>query len=164
MTFAHAKIRPPRLRTVWTAREALDRHLHAALLERRLVLLVAPAGYGKTAALSRQLQSLPPGCIALWLRADEEDDLPRFVSCRCEALEPHDPPWRKSPEALAESAARAGRGRRDAAPWGRGRATASRDPHTVKRHVARILERLDVSSRDAGAAGYRSHLQDTGAA
>jgi LuxR family maltose regulon positive regulatory protein len=63
---------------------------------------VAPAGYGKTAALSRQLQRLPPGCAVAWLTADEEDDLQRLLSHLIEALEPLDPPWRLAPEALLE--------------------------------------------------------------
>jgi LuxR family maltose regulon positive regulatory protein len=108
MTFAYTKIQPPQFRADLTARKALEQRLSAALLERRVVLLVAPAGYGKTAALSRQLQTLPPGRIALWLTADEQDDLPRFISCLCEALEPYDPPWRTAPATLAESAVRDG--------------------------------------------------------
>ncbi|WP_068680748.1 helix-turn-helix transcriptional regulator, partial [Variovorax sp. WDL1] len=73
-----------------------------ALASRRLVLLVAPAGYGKTAALSRQMQRLPPGCAVAWLTADDEDDLQRLLSHLIEALEPLDPPWRLAPEALLE--------------------------------------------------------------
>ncbi len=32
-------------------------------------------------------------------------------------------------------------------------------PHTVKRHVARILDRLDLSSRGEAAAWYQEHCR-----
>jgi LuxR family maltose regulon positive regulatory protein len=35
-------------------------------------------------------------------------------------------------------------------------------PHTVKRHVARILDRLDLSSRGQAAAWYAKHLAGRG--
>lgn len=100
--FAKAKIQAPHFRSGLIERRELERHLGDALLNRRLVLLVAPAGYGKTAALSRQLQRLPADCAVAWLSADEEDDLQRFLSYLIEALEPLDPPWRTAPEALLE--------------------------------------------------------------
>ena len=97
---ARAKIQTPRFRSGLIERGDLERQLGDALSSRRVVLLVAPAGYGKTAALSRQLQRLPPGCAAAWLTVDEEDDLQRFLSYLIEALEPFDPPWRMAPEGL----------------------------------------------------------------
>ncbi|WP_345537478.1 LuxR C-terminal-related transcriptional regulator [Variovorax defluvii] len=90
----------PRFRRGLVERSELEQQLGHALTNRRLVLLVAPAGYGKTAALSRQLLRLPPGCAFAWLTADEEDDLQRFLAHLVEALEPMDPPWRLAPEAL----------------------------------------------------------------
>ncbi|MGK6306859.1 LuxR C-terminal-related transcriptional regulator [Variovorax sp. DT-64] len=102
VSLARAKIQAPRFRSGLIQREDLEQHLGDALASRRLVLLVAPAGYGKTAALSRQLQRLPPGCAVVWLTADEEDDLQRLLSHLIEALEPLDPPWRLAPEALLE--------------------------------------------------------------
>ena len=104
-SLAKAKIQAPRFRRGLIERGELEQHLATALASRRLVLLVAPAGYGKTAALSRQLQRLPPGCAIAWLSADEEDDLQRFLYYLIEALEPLDPPWRLAPEALFEQAA-----------------------------------------------------------
>ncbi|MBT2326630.1 hypothetical protein J7E62_30430 [Variovorax paradoxus] len=101
MTFARTKIQPPRFRVGLIERGELERKLGAALLGRRLVLLMASAGYGKTAALSRQLSLLPAGCATAWVTADEQDDLERFLACLTAALEPHDPPWRVAPEALA---------------------------------------------------------------
>jgi len=99
---ARAKIQTPRFRSGLIERSELEQRLGDALTSRRLVLLVAPAGYGKTAALSRQLQRLPAGCAVAWLTADEEDDLQRLLSHLIEALEPLDPPWRLAPEALLD--------------------------------------------------------------
>ncbi|GAA4339684.1 hypothetical protein GCM10023165_19210 [Variovorax defluvii] len=99
-----AKIRMPRFRSGLIARTALEEQFGEALASARLVLLVAPAGYGKTAALSRQLERLPAGRAVAWLTADEEDDLQRFLSYLIEALEPLDPPWRLAPEAFQELA------------------------------------------------------------
>ena len=101
-SLARAKIQAPRFRRGLIERSELEERLGAAMANRRLVLLVAPAGYGKTAALSRQMQRLPPGCAVAWLTADDEDDLQRLLSHLIEALEPLDPPWRLGPEALLE--------------------------------------------------------------
>jgi LuxR family maltose regulon positive regulatory protein len=102
VSLARAKIQAPRFRSGLIERSELEEQLGNALASKRLVLLVAPSGYGKTAALSRQLQRLPPGRAVTWLSADEEDDLQRLLSHLIEALEPLDPPWRLAPEALVE--------------------------------------------------------------
>jgi len=99
--FALAKIQPPRPRIGLVERPALERALGPALQQHRLVLLLAPAGYGKTAALTRQIRQLPPGCALAWVSADEDDHLQRFLACLTAALEPHDLPWRVAPDALA---------------------------------------------------------------
>ncbi|GAA4339665.1 hypothetical protein GCM10023165_19180 [Variovorax defluvii] len=104
-SLTRAKIQVPRFRGGLIERSKLEQQLGQALATQRVVLLVAPAGYGKTAALSRQLQKLPQGCAIAWLTADEEDDLRRFLAHLIEALEPLDPPWRLAPEALFELAA-----------------------------------------------------------
>jgi LuxR family transcriptional regulator, maltose regulon positive regulatory protein len=96
------KIRTPRFRSGLIERSELEEQLGNALESRRLVLLVAPSGYGKTAALSRQLERLPPGRAVTWISVDEEDDLQRLLSHLIEALEPLDPPWRLAPEALVD--------------------------------------------------------------
>ena len=101
-SLARAKIQTPRFRSGLIERSDLEQQLGDALVSRRLVLLVAPAGYGKTAALSRQLQRLPPRCAVAWLTVDEDDDLQRLLAHLTEALEPLDPPWRLAPEALYE--------------------------------------------------------------
>ena len=113
-TFALAKIQPPRPRAGWVERPTLERSLGRALTEQRLTLLVAPAGYGKTAALTRQIRQLPPTTALAWVSADEDDQLQRFLACLSTALEPHDLPWRVAPEALATLAS-AERGLRDVA-------------------------------------------------
>jgi LuxR family maltose regulon positive regulatory protein len=112
--FALAKIQPPRPRAGLVERPALERSLGAALQRYRLTLLLAPAGYGKTAALTRQIRQLPAGCALAWVSADEDDQLQRFLACLTTALEPHDLPWRVAPEALA-TLALAERGLRDVA-------------------------------------------------
>ena len=80
-TFAQTKIQPPRFRAGLIERGELEQRMGTALATRRLVLLIAPAGYGKTAALSRQFRRLPEDCAAIWVTADEEDDLQRFLVC-----------------------------------------------------------------------------------
>lgn len=102
--FALAKIQPPSLRTQVIARAALEARLRDATLRSRLTLVCAPAGFGKTIALSRLVQSLhtlPVPARAAWVSLDEDDDVQRFVGLLCAALEPFDLPWRLSPDALA---------------------------------------------------------------
>ncbi|VTU24898.1 helix-turn-helix transcriptional regulator [Variovorax sp. RA8] len=104
-SFARAKIQTPRFRRGLIERGELEKRLGNALAHRRLVLLIAPAGYGKTAALSRQLQRLHAGYAIAWVTADAHDDLQRLLAHLIEALEPLDPPWRLAPEALFERVA-----------------------------------------------------------
>jgi len=99
-TFALTKIQPPRLRSALIARPGLESRLGGALANARLTLISAPAGYGKTAALTRQLSHLPRGTAAAWVALDEDDDLVRVAHCIVAALEPFDLPWRSSPDAL----------------------------------------------------------------
>ncbi|HMO46230.1 MAG TPA: LuxR C-terminal-related transcriptional regulator [Rubrivivax sp.] len=112
--FALAKIQPPRPRVGLVERPALEQALQRALQEQQLLLLVAPAGYGKTAVLTRLIRQLPEGCALAWLCADEDDQLQRFLACLCAALEPYDLPWRMAPDALPVLA-QSGHGLRDAA-------------------------------------------------
>ena len=112
--FALAKIQPPRPRVGLIERPRLEQALGRALLEQRLVLLVAPAGYGKTAALTRQIRQLPESTALAWVCADEDDHLQRFLACLCTALEPYDLPWRMAPDALP-TLAQSERGLRDVA-------------------------------------------------
>jgi len=112
--FALAKIQPPRPRGTLVERHALELALGQALLQVKLTLLLAPAGYGKTAALTRQIRQLPEGCALAWISADEDDPLQRFLACLSAALEPFDLPWRVAPDALA-TLAQTGRGLGDVA-------------------------------------------------
>lgn len=103
--FPLTKIRPPKARAGLIARTRLERRLGEALAGRRLTLLSAPAGFGKTAALARQLELLPQGTAVAWIAGDDDDDLHRFISCLFAALEPFDLPWRQQPDALVAAAA-----------------------------------------------------------
>jgi LuxR family maltose regulon positive regulatory protein len=98
--FAQTRIQPPRLRPGLLARPRLEAPLAQALAHQRLVLIGAPAGFGKTAALTRQIAALPPGTVLAWISADADDDLGRFAACLVGALDPWDLPWRTSPDAL----------------------------------------------------------------
>ena len=115
LSFARTKIQPPRQRSGSIARPALEARLDAALREQRLVLVTAPAGFGKTAALTRQIARLPAGSALAWISCDEDDDLQRLLACLCAALEPFDPPWRSDPDALGARAAGTRGQRREAA-------------------------------------------------
>ncbi|MCU0976536.1 MAG: LuxR C-terminal-related transcriptional regulator [Steroidobacteraceae bacterium] len=101
MAFALTKIQPPRPRAAAVERAALESRLAAALATRRVVLVCAPAGFGKTALIVRALARLPAGTGVAWIAADEGDDLEQLVECALAALEPCDPPWRSAPERLA---------------------------------------------------------------
>jgi LuxR family maltose regulon positive regulatory protein len=106
--FSPNKIQPPRQRTGLVARPDLERRIGEALLRQRLVVLCAPAGYGKTVALVRQLAQLPAATAVAWVTCDRDDDLSRFLACLTAALEPYDLPWRVAPEALDDLARRDG--------------------------------------------------------
>jgi LuxR family maltose regulon positive regulatory protein len=98
--FAQTKIRPPRLRPGLIERTRVEGPLGEALAHQRLVLISAPAGFGKTAALTRQIAAMAPPTALAWISADAEDDIGRFAACLVAALEPCDLPWRTSPDAL----------------------------------------------------------------
>ncbi|WP_457336198.1 LuxR C-terminal-related transcriptional regulator [Rhizobacter sp. P5_C2] len=103
LPFALTKIQAPRPRGEHLVRPQLEGRLASAIGQARLMLLSAPAGFGKTALVAQLLASLeqgPRGAVA-WIAADDDDDLARFVACLVAALEPHDLPWRISPQALA---------------------------------------------------------------
>jgi LuxR family maltose regulon positive regulatory protein len=105
MSFARTKIQPPQPRgRVLLARPRVDAPLREALATQRLVLVSAPAGYGKSALMARALQEWPAGTALAWVAADAGDDLPRLLECLVAALEPHDLPWRTAPEALIAGA------------------------------------------------------------
>ena len=85
-----AKLRPPKLLPGWIDRRALLDRL-AVGCARRLTLITAPAGYGKStlAAQFVQRQQLPGTFQVIWLTLDAEDDDPaRFLTCLTAALAP----------------------------------------------------------------------------
>ncbi|MFO1303274.1 MAG: LuxR C-terminal-related transcriptional regulator [Burkholderiales bacterium] len=100
MTFARTKIQPPRPRASFVERGSLHDRLAHALATRRVVLLCAPAGYGKTMLLAQEAARLPAGTALAWISADAGDDVQRLVECMLAALEPFDPPWRTAPDGL----------------------------------------------------------------
>jgi LuxR family transcriptional regulator, maltose regulon positive regulatory protein len=100
-SFAVTKIRPPSLRAGTVARARLDAALVDALATARLVLVTAPAGFGKTVALARAIALTGPDTAVAWMGAEADDDLSRVAACIVTALEPFDLPWRVSPEAAA---------------------------------------------------------------
>lgn len=100
LSFARTKIQPPSLRSDLISRPGLDAELQRALAGQRLTLILAPAGWGKTSALARQLSQLPSTTALAWVSADADDDVPRFLAGLTAALEPFDPAWRVSPTAL----------------------------------------------------------------
>jgi LuxR family maltose regulon positive regulatory protein len=107
VSFAAGKIQAPQPRRgLLIARPALEQRLAQAIDTQRAVLLVAPAGYGKTAALVRVLAQRSPGCGAAWVSLDPGDDLHRLLQCLFAALEVFDPPWRTAPEGLIANALR----------------------------------------------------------
>jgi LuxR family maltose regulon positive regulatory protein len=105
MRFAHTKIQPPQSRADLLSRPALEREVAHALAARRVVLLCAPAGYGKTALLADAVRLLPARHALAWVSVDPEDDLPRLLECLVAALEPFELPWRTAPEGLILAAA-----------------------------------------------------------
>ncbi len=126
-SFALTKIQPPRARASIVARERLEAEMTCAALGRRLVLVAAPAGFGKTAALTRLIEHLGTSASVAWISADVDDDPLGLLACLIAALEPLDPPWRIDPEALI---AKAGGSRSDR--------------HAVATHLLNALAACDV--------------------
>jgi LuxR family maltose regulon positive regulatory protein len=103
-SFALTKIQAPRPRAGLVRRESLEQRLVDAALAKRLVLLAAPAGFGKTAALTGLISRLAGRAAVAWVAVDSDDDPLGLLACLCAALEPLDPPWRTDPEALVAMA------------------------------------------------------------
>jgi LuxR family maltose regulon positive regulatory protein len=103
-SFALTKIQAPRPRAGLVRRESLEQRMVDAALTKRLVLLAAPAGFGKTAALTGLISRLAGRASVAWVAVDSDDDPLGLLACLCAALEPLDPPWRTDPEALVAMA------------------------------------------------------------
>lgn len=109
MALAHTKTRAPRPRAgLLLPRPALLARWSAALQTHRVLLLCAPAGYGKTALLTQALAAAGDDAAVAWVALDEGDDLGRLLDCLFAAFEPYDPPWRTAPEGLRDAALRGG--------------------------------------------------------
>src|SRR5580765_5226689 len=103
-SFALTKIQAPRPRAGLLRRESLEQRMVDAALAKRLVLLAAPAGFGKTAALTGLISRLAGRAAVAWVAVDSDDDPLGLLACLIAALEPLDPPWRTDPEALIAAA------------------------------------------------------------
>jgi LuxR family transcriptional regulator, maltose regulon positive regulatory protein len=109
MALAHTKTRAPRPRAgLLLPRPALLACVRQALDAQRVLLLCAPAGYGKTALLTQALAEVGADAAVAWVALDEGDDLGRLLDCLFAAFEPYDPPWRTAPEGLRDAALRGG--------------------------------------------------------
>jgi LuxR family maltose regulon positive regulatory protein len=108
MDFSDVRITLPRLHADLVQRPQLQARLAEALTHSKLVLLSAPAGYGKTVALVQALRKMPADHAVAWVSASDEDDLQRLLASLLAALDPFDLPWRVSPDALPAVALRKG--------------------------------------------------------
>jgi hypothetical protein len=111
VTFALTKIQPPHPHAGFVVRPRLDASLSQGIATQHLVLVCVPAGFGKTALLSRQVGLLEVLTVQAWISVDEDDNLARFAGCLVAAPEALDLPWRTSPDAMlaALDGGRAGR-------------------------------------------------------
>src|SRR3954463_2135790 len=83
-----AKIRLPARLSLMVERPRLTEQLQLAQSTRRLSLISAPAGFGKTAAVVEWLYSAPPAARVAWFSIDEADNEPlRFWTYLLQALE-----------------------------------------------------------------------------
>ena len=86
-----AKLSPPRIPSGFVPRPRLYKLLDAGLL-RRLILISAPAGYGKSTLLSSWMAGLDTSAGVAWLTLDERDNDPaRFLAYLSGALQRFDP-------------------------------------------------------------------------
>jgi LuxR family maltose regulon positive regulatory protein len=89
------KLSPPIPHREIIPREHLTRWMQEALPSMRLVLLCAPAGYGKTTLLAT-LPTAAPDYRLAWIALDADDNDPvRFLSGLGEALQAIDPRLRR---------------------------------------------------------------------
>lgn len=107
-TAALSRTSLPQPKGLLLARSRLQDELQEALGHRKLVLVCAPAGYGKTAVLAQALAALPPDRAVAWVSLHEDDDLQSLLASLLAALDPFDLPWRVSPEALPAMVLREG--------------------------------------------------------
>ncbi len=81
LSFPTGKTSPPQTGSGLISREHLVNSLAEALCEKALLLVVAPAGYGKTVVLSKLYQNLTgAGQEAVWYNCDRTDVVPQKLS------------------------------------------------------------------------------------
>lgn len=110
-----SKVCKPDLRFSQIPRVGLEGRIRDALLSKTLVLVSAPAGYGKTTALRRGAEGWFAEDRVFWISADEDDDVQRIVAAIMLAVDPVDIPWRQSRLALGQIAATGDAGARQVA-------------------------------------------------
>ena len=87
MQLLAAKLNPPRIQPGYVPRPRLYERLDAGL-QRRLTLVSAPAGYGKTALLSSWISGLGKNARSAWISLDAGDNDPaRFLAYLIGALQ-----------------------------------------------------------------------------
>lgn len=178
--FATTKIQPPRRRSTLLARPALDDALAAQLHDARIVLLQAPAGFGKTTALAAQLARLPAGTALMSVdrRRRRRSAAPvRLPGRGARALRPAVAHRARSAGVPVPADRETGAAATHAAPTPLAALSARErevldgiavgasnkhiaraldiSPHTVKRHVANILDKLALASRGQASAWLR---------
>lgn len=100
LSFARTKIQAPRLRAGLVARATLTERIANGLSHAKLTLVSAAGGFGKTSALMQTLTAQASEIKFAWIGCEASDTLGRFASALTAALDPFDPPWRTSPDAL----------------------------------------------------------------
>ena len=73
-----AKLRPPPVRSEWVTRRRIIEELDRAT-QRPVTLVAAPAGYGKTTAVTQWLASASPSPAIAWVSLDTSDNDPTVL-------------------------------------------------------------------------------------
>jgi LuxR family maltose regulon positive regulatory protein len=112
---AATKFRAPRLRPSLVERPSLLQRLTALAGDRRVTLVCAPAGFGKSTLLAQFAAQTALPAETVWFSADEDDNDPNrlFVSL-LGALQKVGLAWRQDPQALASQVDTGGPGARAA--------------------------------------------------
>ncbi|MDD2769891.1 MAG: AAA family ATPase [Methylococcus sp.] len=112
---AATKFRSPRLRPSLVERSALIQRLTALAEDRRVTLVCAPAGFGKSTLLAQFAAQPDLPAETVWLSLDEDDNDPNrlFVSL-LGALQKVRLDWRQDPQVLASQVDTGGPGARAA--------------------------------------------------
>src|SRR5688572_6221293 len=85
--FPHTKLHPPHISGALLERPALLERIYHAAISRRLTLVSAPAGSGKTTAVAA-LRQVHPDLPLAWLMLDEDDnDLMAFLTVLLAAIQ-----------------------------------------------------------------------------